>query len=195
MSTLLTVDLFELTGDVCKKPYPSDLLQRKLTPVVHLILLTMVIGQPGVKLSELQADLIAEYGVELSQATICSFLHNNGFSYQKMTLIARQRDDDLRMLFAMDVSLYDPEMLIFMDETGADRRNLLQRRGYSIREQPAKSQHVSAIAAMSAKGILDCKIVHESVTDDTFYDFVLSNLIAHLQPFDGNNTHGIVINN
>ena len=117
-----------------------------------------------------------------------------------MTLIARQRDDDLRMLFAMDVSLYDPEMLIFIDETGADRRNLLQRRGYSIRGQPAKShkllcrgQHISAIAAMSAKGILDCKIVHESVTGDTFYDFVLSNLIAHLQPFDGNNTHSVVI--
>ena len=61
-----TVDLFELTGNVCKKPYPSDRLQRKLTPVVHLIGLTMVIKQPGIKLRELQADLIAEYGVELS---------------------------------------------------------------------------------------------------------------------------------
>ena len=58
-----TVDLFELTEDVCKRPYPSNHLQRKLTPVVQVILLMMVIEQPGVKLRELQA---AEYGVELS---------------------------------------------------------------------------------------------------------------------------------
>ena len=69
-----TVDLFELTGDVCKKPYPSD---RLLTPVIHFILLTMVIEQPGIK-RELQHDLIAEYGVELSQATICSFFTTTG---------------------------------------------------------------------------------------------------------------------
>jgi len=48
-----TVDLFELTGDVCKKPYPSDHLQRKLTPVIHFILLTMVIEQPGIKLTRI----------------------------------------------------------------------------------------------------------------------------------------------
>ena len=195
-----TVDLFELTGDVCKKPYPSHRLQRKLTPVVQVILLTMVIEQPGIKLRELQASLAVEYGVELSQAAICGFLHKSGFSYQKMMLIARQRDEELRMLFAIDVSLYDPEMLIFIDETGADRRNVLRRRGYSIRGQPAKShkllcqgQRISVIAAMSAKGVLDCKIVTDSVTGDTFYDFVLSNLLAHLQPFDGSNTHCVVI--
>jgi len=42
-----------------------------------------------------------------------------------MTLIARQRNEILRMLFAIDVSVYDPEMSIFIDETGANRRNLL----------------------------------------------------------------------
>jgi len=141
---------------------------------------------------------VVEYGVELSQAAISSFLffHKSGFSYQKMVLIARQRDEQLRILFAIGISLYNPEMLIFIDETGADRRNLLQRRGYSIRGQPARShkflcrgQHISLISAMPAKGVLDCKIVTESVTGDTFYDFMLSNLLAHLQPFDGNNTH------
>ena len=157
----------------------------------------MVIEQSRVKLRELQAT---GYGVELNQAAICDFLHKSGFSYQMMMLIARLRDEELRMLFAINVSLYDPEMLIFIDKTGADRRNLLQRRGYSIKGQPAISQQllcqgqcISVIAAMSAKGMLDCKIVNEAVTGNTFYDFVLSNLIAHLQPFDNSNTHRVVI--
>jgi len=46
---------------------------------------------------------------------------------------------------------------------------------------------------MSAKGMLDCKIVRESVSSDNFHDFVLSHLIAYLQPFDGHNPHSVVI--
>jgi len=34
------------------------------------------------------------------------------------------------MGFEYDVSMYDPEMLVFVDETGADRRNGLRRKGY-----------------------------------------------------------------
>ena len=44
---------------------------------------------------------------------------------------------------------------------------------------------MSAIAVMSVQGLLDCKIVHESVDGDVFYDFVHTHLIPHLQPFDG----------
>jgi len=95
------------------------------------------------------------------------------------------------MAFEYNVSMYDPEMLVFVDKTGADRRNVLRRKGYSIRCKPAKShrllcrgQHISIIAAISAKGLLDCKIHHESVNGDTFYNFVLTHLVAFLQPFN-----------
>ena len=174
-------------------------LQRKLTPTAELILLTIVIQQPGLKLREMQAQLKA-YEIEVSEPTICNFLHKSGFTYQRMTLIAKQRDEDLRMAFASDVSMYDPEMLVFIDETGADRRNILRKRGYSVRGKPAKShqllcrgQHISVIAAISAQGLLDCKICHESVNGDAFYNFVLTHLTAFLQPFNGHNKQSIVI--
>ena len=80
----------------------------------------------------MQAQL-KEYEIEVSEPTICNFLHKSGFSYQRMTLIARQRDEGLRMAFASDVSMYDPELLVFIDETSADRRNILRKRGYSVR--------------------------------------------------------------
>ena len=52
---------------------------------------------------------------------------------------------------------------------------------------------MSVIAAISAKGMLDYKIHYESVNGETFYKFVLSHLVAHLQPFDGHNVHSVVI--
>jgi len=118
-----------------------------------------------------------------------------------MVLIARQRDDYLRVLYAYNVSQYDSNMLIFIDETGADKRNLLRKQGYSISGKPAKKhkllhrgQHISVIAAISAKGMLGYKMHYESVNGEMFYKFVLSHLVAHLQPFDGRNIlHSVVI--
>jgi len=127
-------------------------------------------------------------------------LYKSGFSYQKMTLIAKQRDELLRVTFANDVSVYNPKMIVFVDETGADRRNMLRKYGYSIQGKPARShkllcrgQHISIIAMMSSKGLLDCKILHGSVNGESFYEFIHTHLIAHLQPFNGSNSHSVVI--
>ena len=123
--------------------------------------------------------LCHDYGVNIGISTICQFLHRSVFSHQRMVLIAKQRYEYLRATFAIDVSCYKPEMLVFLDETGADRRNTVQKYSYSLRGKPAKShklliwrKRVSAIAVMSIQGLLDCKIVHELVDGDVFYDFV-----------------------
>lgn len=91
-------------------------------------------------------------------------------------------------------------MLIFVDETGCDRRNLLRKKGYSIRGKHAVShklivrgEHVSVIAAISTKGLLDVKICRGGVDSDTFYDFINNNLLHFLQPFEDNNPHSVVI--
>ena len=118
-----------------------------------------------------------------------------------MILIAKQRDEDLRMAFANDVLMYDSEMLVFNDETGADRRNTIRKHGYSVRGKPARRRHkllcrgqdISVIAFMSAKGLLDCKIIHGSVICDSFYLFVYTHLINHLLPFNGRNPHSVVM--
>ena len=93
-----------------------------------------------------------------------------------------------------------PEMLVFVDETGADRRNCLRRFGYSLRDRPAVSkkllvrgQRVSAIASLSTDGILDCVTYTGSVTGDKFKHFIRHSLLPQLQPFDGVNHRSIVV--
>jgi hypothetical protein len=53
-----------------------------------------------------------------------------------------QRDDFLRTQFISDVSIYEPEMLIFLDETGSDRRNSIRKHGYSFRGKPIVSHEL-----------------------------------------------------
>ena len=89
---------------------------------------------------------------------------HTAFHDRKIKIIAKQRDDVLRHAFSAEVSIYEADMFIIVDETGADRRNTLRKYAYSWRSSPAKSykllvcgEHVTALALMSCGGILDCK--------------------------------------
>ena len=91
-------------------------------------------------------------------------------------------------------------MLIFVDETGSDRRTVLRKYGYSLKGKPAttdtllvRGKRYSAIAAMSLDGIVDVHITSESVNGDTFYEFIERNLLPQMLPFDGINGRSVVV--
>ena len=91
-------------------------------------------------------------------------------------------------------------MFIFLDETGADRRNALRRHGYSLCGKPLKNntmlvrgENVSGLAFMSVNGLLDVSVVKGTTDGDTFYDFVQKHLLPQLLPFDGVNPHSVVV--
>ena len=46
---------------------------------------------------------------------------------------------------------------------------------------------------MSMEGVLDSKVFHGTVDGDDMYDFTMKCLLPHLKPFDGNNSHSVVI--
>ena len=88
-------------------------------------------------------------------------------------------------------------MLVFIDETGTDRRDSFREFGYSLHGRRtrahrliARGQHVSAI---SDDGILECQFYHGAVTGETFYSFIENSLLPHLMPFNGTNEHSVVI--
>ena len=90
-------------------------------------------------------------------------------------------------------------MLVFVDETGTDKRDSLRKYGYSVRGKPITShkltcrgQRVSAIVAMMTAGILDYKLTKETVDSDEFKDFI-EGLLPMLMNFNGTNLNSIVI--
>ena len=127
-------------------------------------------------------------------------LRKSGFTYQKLKVVAVQQDAFLQQQFIAEATVYRPEMLVFIDETGADNRNLVRKYGYSMTGKPLKThsffvrgERVSAIACISMAGLLDVKTLKGTSDGDTFYSFVHTHLLPQLMPYNGTNPHSVVI--
>ena len=195
-----TVKLYNQTGSVSKKVYDKSGLPRKLTETVKYYIIQLILQHPGIYLREIVAELREILAVELSESAICGFLCSHGFSRQKMQMIAQQRDEVERSRYVSELTVYNPEMFIFLDETGSDRRNVHRRYAYSWRGKPARShkllvrgQHMSAIAFMSVDGILDCHIEEGSVNGDVFFSTIQKLLVPHVMPYNGTNPHSVIV--
>ena len=130
-----TLDLFMLTGDVTKRPYPEQhgCKLRRLTEDDQLFILNLVLERPGIYLHKLKHELLVSKATQASMATICRFLHSCSFSRTRIRSIALQRDEEQRAKYVAEVALYAPNMFVFVDETGNDRRDGIRKCGYALR--------------------------------------------------------------
>ena len=151
-------------------------------------------------MKEIQAELTSVLAVSVEVSTICKFLSKARFTRQKLQIKALQRDEFLRQKYISDVSLLTSDMFIFVDETGADNRNIIRKYGYSLHGKPLQShkmlvrgERVSAIACLSVAGLLDVKMLRGTTDGDIFYQFVQTHLLPHLMPFNGTNPHSVVV--
>ena len=87
-----------------------------------------------------------------------------------MRHVALQQSDEQRGRFMAEVSVYDPSMLIWIDESGCDRRNSRRKRAYSLRGITPVDYRIlirgtrySAIPVMSTQGIHDICLIEGSV--------------------------------
>ena len=119
-----------------------------------------------------------------------------------MVTTALQRSNLLRCQYLIDMSIYQghPELFVFVDETGADRRDSMRKFAYSMRGQPAvvsklmvHGQRVSAIVGMSCDGILDFITSKSTNTSLSFFHYIEKALVPYLQPFNGVNARSVVV--
>jgi len=96
-----------------------------------------------------------------------------------------------------DISIYEPSMLVFVDEMGCDRRNTIRKYGYSFRGMPVYDKHLlvrgirySAILVMSMNGIHNVYLVEGR---DIFSNFVDKCLLPCSMPFNGTNPRSVVV--
>ena len=82
-----------------------------------LILLRIVLTHPGIFLLR----------------TILRALKSMGCTRQVICQIPIQRSEMMRAKFMAEISVYDPSMLVWLDESGCDRRNAIRKYGYSVR--------------------------------------------------------------
>ena len=173
-------------------------IKKSLSAYDEIAIIEMILDSPSMFLHEIQAALLHITGTNVSTATICKFLHCQGFSRKKLRFTAQQRSDELRLQLLSGISLFQPHMFIFVDETGTDKRSTLRKFGYSFKgtraiteKQLIRGKQYSAIAAMCVDGTVNVHITTESVNGDIFCDFIERYLQQQL--FDGTNPKSVVI--
>ena len=190
---------FELTGEVLPAPNWHG-PKRLLGDFEQLFLLQTILRNPGIYLHEIRAKLLAKFGVPVGSSTICKTLKHMGCSRQVIQHVAIQRNELLRAKFMAEISTYDPSTLIWIDESGCDRRHSTRKWGYSLRGMTPRDQRLlvrgtrySAVPVVSVKGILDLHIIQGTMTGERFEDFISSTVLPILQPFNWINPCSVVI--
>ena len=159
--------------------YPEN-TWKKLTTVDEFAIMEAVLENASMYLHELQhLVFVFQTGTEISVSATCKFLQKQEFSRKRLTYQALQRSEELRAQYTSEMSLYEQQTLVFVDETGSDKRCVLRRYGYALKGKRAISERLlvegkrySTIAGMRMDGILDVHITTGSVDGDIFYEYV-----------------------
>lgn len=98
------------------------------------------------------------------------------------------------------ISVYDPAMLIWLDETGCDHWHMIRKYGYSIRGISLCDQHLllrgkrySAIPILSLEGIHDVYLAEGTMNGDRLVQFVEDCFVPHLMSFNRVNPRSVVM--
>jgi len=191
--------LFRQTGDVKPLEHRNG-PQKLLSDFEQCELLSLILQNPGIYLHEIQDKLYEAFGVLVSAATICRTLQFMGCTRQVIRSVAIQQSDAMRAKFMAEISIYDPSMFLWLDESGCDRRNTLRKYGYSIRGiHPVDNRllvrvtRYSALPIMSITGLHDLYLAEGTMNGDRFTHFISTCLLPVLMPYNGMNQHSIVI--
>ena len=166
----------------------------------QLTLLRLILDNPGKYLREIVEKLSLIYGVTISVSTVCRTLKRMGCSRQVMHWVALQQSDSSRAKFMAKISTYDPDMLIWLDESGCDKRCTVRKYGYSVRGHPLSDQRLfirgvrySAMPIISTAGVHDVYLAEGTVNGIKFSKFIEECLLPMLKPFNGINAHSVLI--
>ena len=157
------------------------------------LLLRIVNQSPWLYIDEFQKLLYRATGVKYSYNGIRRVFKRHGLTSTKLERMARSRCHIEVMHFNSVIQTYDPECLIFLDESHVDDRDCRRRRGWSgkgikcyIREAFSRGNPVSVLAAFNTKGfVVDaCSVVRaKGVNTDIFLDWVRDSLVPILNPW------------
>lgn len=190
--------LFQATGEVDPQKPPKR--ERKLDGYHSLYIIGLLLAYPMLHLSELVEKVQEISGTVVSTSSICRLLASHGFTRKKVQHVALQRRIDYRASYWATIFHFTRDMLVWVDETGSNLKDMLRTYGYALcgeravsRQILIRGQRVSSVAAICTDGILAVDMTMESMNGEKFYDFIRGSLIPELLPFNGSNPRSVVI--
>ena len=187
------LSLFHSTGSVAPRERRGG-CGKILTELEQLTVIQSLIHTPSLFLHEIQSQLYDTTGKWIHPSTICRTIHQLNFTHKSIQTIALQQNEEARIRFMAEVSMYHPDMFIWIDETGSDRRNSIRSYGYSLRGMRAighdlrvSGKRISAIPVLTTRGVEDVYTTTGSVNGEVFEHFICRHVLPLILPFNCHN--------
>jgi transposase len=152
---------------------------RSITPAMFDALCERLLEKPDLYLDEMVLFLLDEFGVQVSTQSIRRALRSIGWTKKKIRRIAKGRNADLRDLYMYNTQDFSPEHLVFVDESGTDKRGGFRRTGWSPRRvtpvQVARfqrEQRYQILPAYTQDGVILVRVFRGSTDAAAFEEFI-----------------------
>ena len=178
--------LFEQTGfvDPCK---PDRTNTRLLSPYDELLVTGLLLETPSLYLSEVRHRIEEITCIQVTPSTLCRILHRHGFTRKKIQQVALQRSSEYRGDFMAEMQFFNVNQLVWVDETGCDRRDNVRKMGYAMKgERPVyhrhlhRGQRISAVAALCSDGVIALELGGGTFNGEKFVEFITGTLIPDM---------------
>lgn len=182
-----------LFGEV-KAPPNKGGRPRSLPPVMVKALCDYLIEKPLLYLDELALCILEDFDEEVTACSISRALKREGWPKKKAKQKARERNPELRDDYFHIISNYHSYQLVFVDESGCDKRIGIRRTGWSplgispvqiTKFHRDKRYHI--LPAYSQDGVLFSQIFQGS-TDASLFENFIEKLLHHCGQYPGPNS-------
>ena len=173
------------TFGTAKAPWNGGGRPRSITPPMLEALREHLFEKPDQYLDEMVVFLWDEFGVLLTVSTISRTLKSIKWSKKQCRLVAKGRNADLRDYYLRNLSSYSSYQLVYVDESGCDKRIGFRRTGWSpLGTTPVKAaqyqreSRFQILPAYTQDGILLSRVFQGS-TDSTVFEDYIEQLLHH----------------
>lgn len=153
--------------------------QSMITPPMLAALLEYLVEKPGLYRDEMVVFLWDEFEMLVSEACIGRVLKREGWSKKVARRIAQERSPQLRDYYQHRISSFCSYHLVFVDESGCDKRIGFRRTGWSplgttpvqvAKFQRGERYHI--LPAYAQDGIVHTKVFQGSTDGDVFEEYI-----------------------
>jgi transposase len=171
-----------------------------ITPSMLAALCDHLLEKPGLYRDEMAVFLYDEFDVLVSVSSIGRALASIKWTKKVTQRIANERNADLRDFYLHKLSAFRSHQLVYVDESGCDKRIGFRRTGWSplgvapveIAQFHRDRRH-QILPAYTQDGVLFSQIFQGSTDGAVFEDFV-EQLLHHCPPYPAQNSVLIIYN-
>jgi transposase len=166
--------------------------KRVITHKIEQAIKALLDESPWTYQDEIVEFLFEVFDITVDQTTISKTLKRINITRKKLTIVAAQRSEELRIQWLDDLQQFTAEQIVCVDESGSDERTGDRIMGYADKGIRAKvsrwlqsRERVSFLPAYTIEGYITSITFLGTLNGDMFEDFIIDQLLPLCNPFPG----------